>query len=213
MQLEAPSRQVIWALLKGTRQTRCGLADGCFSNHNPTAQVPDQTSKRDQRLGSSVRCLQTILGSRSGLPLGYNQWVVWSPERYVVNVRHLLLVKSKHGESQTGRTSNMAHRVSLASVISVAILCRYNDVGIFPSDMAYTFSQSCQLPSLSVWHTLRPHTSDALFHNNTSQRNSKGTQHQRRLLSSHAMSCRAASVGSRGDRLHCFPATCKAPSD
>lgn len=74
------------------------------------------------------------------------------------------------------------------------------DIGCSPSRMAFKFSQTCQLPSLSVWHNLQPNSGNALLYGYMSQRRLSGKHRQRRILSSHAMSCRAVSVESRGDK-------------
>ena len=72
--------------------------------------------------------------------------------------------------------------------------------GVSPFRMAFTFSQACQLPSLSVWHNLQRNPSNALFRNDTSQRNFENIYHQRTFVSSHTMSCRAVSVESKGEK-------------
>lgn len=72
--------------------------------------------------------------------------------------------------------------------------------GISSFRMAFACFQTRQLPSLYVWHNLQPKCSHALFYNDKSRRNFEGSHHRRRLMSMHAMFCRAVSVESKGDK-------------
>ena len=78
-------------------------------------------------------------------------------------------------------------------------LTAHSHHGVSSLPMAFTFPQTCQLPSLSVWHNLRQNLGNALFCNDTSQRKFDKTHRQSTLVSRHTMSCRAVSVQSTGE--------------